>query len=88
MDVAPEMGAKGPEAEAPSAHCQLTLVGVPSMSVTDAVSVSPPDSVPVIVTVPGSSRLLTLMVTAMVSSHTVSLAPLASFLSRTSTTTE
>ena len=82
------MGAKGPEAEFDRAHCHVRLLMVPSMSVTDAVSVSPPASVPVIVTVPGSSTLERLMVTAMLSSVALSVLPAASLLSRTFTVTE
>ena len=87
-EVAPLMGANGPEAEAPSAHCHVRLLTVPSMSVTDAVSSSPPASMPMMVTVPGSSTLERLMVTAMLSSVLVSVLPASSLLSRTFTVTE
>ena len=76
-----------PPAVSPRAHRHVTLVRVPSMSVTDAVSVSPPDSVPEIDAVPGSSTLVRLMVTAMVSSVVVFALPAASLLSRTFTVT-
>ena len=58
-----------PPAVRPCDHCHITLVGVPSMSVTDAVSVDPTDTVPEIDTVPGSSTFVTVMVTVMESSY-------------------
>ena len=86
-DVAPEMLVKDPEGESPRAQRHDRLLTVPSMSVTDAVSVSPPDSVPPIVTVPASSTLERLMVTAIMSSVMVSVSPASSLLSRTFTVT-
>ena len=59
MSVAPLMFVNDPVAVAPRAHRQDSLVTPSSGSVTDAASVDPPDSgVPVIVTTPGSFRLL------------------------------
>ena len=60
------MSEKGPLAESPRAHCHVRPLTAPSMSVTAAVNSSPPDSVPVIVTVPSSSTLVTLTVTMSV----------------------
>ena len=58
------------------------------MSVTAAVNSSPPDSVPVIVTVPSSSTLVRSMVTVMVASVVVvSVSPAASLPSWTLTVT-
>ena len=74
-----------PPANLRRAHSHTTFVGIPSRSVTDAVSVSPPDSVPEIVTVPFSSRLTTVTVIAMLSSALRSVFPAASLPSLTLT---
>ena len=76
-----------PVAVFPRAHSHVTPLTVPSGSVTDADNVDPPDSVPVIVTVPSSLTLVRLMVTAMLSSVAVLALPAASLLSRTLTVT-
>ena len=76
-----------PPAEPDRFHWYDGMLMLPSGSVTDAVSVDPPDSVPEIDAVPGSSTLVRLMVTVMESSVTVFPSPATSLLSRTFTVT-
>ena len=58
------MFAKLPDAVFPRCHWYDLLLMLPSGSVTDAVSVDPPDSVPVNDAVPASSTFVTVTVTA------------------------
>ena len=85
------MFANVPVAVALRDHCHVRLVTGSeedaSGSVKAAVSVWPPFSVPVIVTVPSSSTFVTLMVTAMVASTRVSGMSILSLLSLTPTVT-
>ena len=76
-----------PVAVFPLAHCHESPETVPSGSVTDAVAAVPPLNVDGNVTVPASSTFVRLMVTAIVSSTTVSASPVASLLSLTFTVT-
>ena len=76
-----------PVAVFPRAHRHVKPLTVPSRSVTVAANAEPPDSVPVIVTVPSSLTLVRLMVTVMLSSMAVLALPAASLLSRTLTVT-
>ena len=87
-EVAPVISVNDPVAVAPLAHCHEGLVTTPSGSDTDAVAAVPPLNEAGNVTVPASSTFVRVMVTAIVSSMTVSAVPAASLLSLTVTFTE
>ena len=76
-----------PPTEPDRFHWYDGMLMLPSGSVTDAMSVDPPDSVPEIVTVPGSSTFVRLMVTVMEASVAVFALPAEFLLSRTFTVT-